>query len=297
MQAIFIGVTSLVVDVCGLVYFLGIGIGIHYILLVVNVLLSVSTHLKKSIGLIISFAMIAFFTAILILFGNGDSFYTIPGRHILFFHEINIILAFTVLSLSFYRYHKALKTVEAELRRYHGHAVEMANTDQLTNLPNRRNVEDELQLIMKCSQSEEGDSGVAIALGDLDNFKQVNDTFGHQCGDEVLKEMAYRFKKSIRNYDFLGRWGGEEFIFVLKNTSLDQARDTMERIRINSTSAPVKCGDNLLEVTVTFGVSYCRIGDTRDALFERVDKLLYQGKESGKNRVMADSDNETPTDH
>ena len=172
---------------------------------------------------------------------------------------------------------------------YHGRAVQMANTDALTNLPNRRNVEDELKIVMKCSAEEaDEDKGVAIALGDLDNFKKVNDTYGHQCGDEVLKEMASRFRKSMRAYDFLGRWGGEEFIFILRNTSKEKAYETMERIRLNSTAEPVECSEGVLNVTVTFGVSNCRKGDSQDSIFERVDELLYKGKKSGKNRVVAD---------
>ncbi len=285
--AVTMGLATFLIDIPGMVYFMGISVGIHHYLLVVNVLISASASIKRNHGLIISFSILIFYVLILVFFGNGNSLYEIPAAHRMVFRELNIIAAFTVLSLSFYRYHLALKDVESELKQYHGRVVHMANTDTLTELPNRRSVEDELSRILLCS-SKDGATGVAVALGDLDNFKKVNDTYGHQCGDEVLTEMAARFRSCVRNYDFIGRWGGEEFIFILKNTTAEQAVDTMERIRKQVVSLPIQCSETAIDVTVTFGVSHCREGDTQKSLFERVDALLYRGKESGKNRVMAD---------
>ncbi len=287
ISAITLGLIALLIDIPGLVYFLGISVGIHHYLLVVNVLISASASIKRNHGFIINFSILIFYILILVLFRNGNSLYEIPENHRAVFHEINIVLAFTVLSLSFYRYHLALKNAESELQMYHGRVVHMANTDALTDLPNRRSVEEELSRILLCN-SKDGEKGVTVALGDLDNFKKVNDTYGHQCGDAVLTEMASRFRSCVRNYDFIGRWGGEEFIFILKNTTAEQAVDTMERIRMQAVSTPIQCTENAIEVTVTFGVSHCREGDTQKSLFERVDDLLYRGKDAGKNRVMAD---------
>ena len=100
--------------------------------------------------------------------------------------------------------------------------------------------------------------------------------------------MAFRFSRSIRTYDFLGRWGGEEFLFILRDSTELQACETMERIRVKTTEEPVECSGLSLHVTLTIGVAHYRPGDTKASLFDRADQLLYQGKETGKNRVMSD---------
>lgn len=283
-----LGILTLSMYIFFLVHWLGLSAGIHHYLLMVTVLISASAIIKRTPGIIISISLLMLYILLLLLYRDGKAAFEIPVSHSEFLREMNIILAFIVLALSFHRYHLALKDAESELKLYHGRVIEMANTDALTNLPNRRNVEDELIKLLQHPAVERG-KGSAVAIGDLDDFKKVNDTYGHQCGDEVLKEMALRFRSCVRNYDIIGRWGGEEFLFILKDTNPEQAFDTMERIRKQATSRPVEYNGVMVDITVTFGVSHYREGDTQKTIFERVDELLYQGKKSGKNRVMADS--------
>ena len=282
--AISLGVMTLIFSSFLHVHFFGIGCGSHYYLLAANVLLSINNR-KKRIMLPITLTIAFSYFAILFLFKNESPVYHIPDMHLRFIHEANLITAFTFLTLSFFRYAKALRAAEMELERYHGKVAYMAHTDALTDLPNRRTVENELRQVISSTGEERG---FAVALGDLDNFKGINDTYGHQCGDKVLKEIASRFRKSIRSYDVLGRWGGEEFLFIFKDASIEMALQTLERIRETTISTPIPCTNASLNVTATFGITHYREGDSQESLFERVDKLLYKGKEAGRNRIMSD---------
>ena len=254
--AVTAGLITLVINTFAFVCFFGIHFGSHYFLLAANVLLSLNVSIKKRVVLPVSLVITSAYFVSLILLDRESSLYSIPESRLYFFRELNIVMAFTLLALSVHRYTTALRQMEEELERFHGRVVRMAHTDALTNLPNRRSVEEELDVILKCRDIEESSRGIAIAMADLDNFKKVNDTYGHSTGDEVLKEIASRFERSIRNYDFLGRWGGEEFIFILRDTTPKQAYDTMERIRKQVTARPVECSNASLDVTVTFGVSH-----------------------------------------
>ena len=119
---------------------------------------------------------------------------------------------------------------------------------------------------------------------DLDHFKKVNDTFGHSVGDLMLKEFSDLLKELVRAEDIASRWGGEEFIILLPNTSCDAAAALAERIRStfekqSSSAAP-------LSVTASFGVAQLQNGDNEDELIRRVDNALYTAKREGRNRVV-----------
>ena len=287
--AIVLGLVTLSIDIVGLVSFFGISLGFQHYLIAVNVLISVSARLKRSWTLAIIFSMLSIYIFIISFFGYKGAIYEIPAIHKVIFNEVNMLLAFTILAISFYRYHLVLNAVESELKRYHGQAVHLAKTDALTDLPNRRNIEDELEILMYCAENEDTNYGVSVALGDIDDFKNINDTYGHQFGDAVLKELAGRFKNLTRTNDFVGRWGGEEFIFILNDTTPGQAFKTMERLRIESTRAPIESNGESVQVTISFGVSCCRKSDTKKMLFKRVDELLYKAKQAGKDMVLSDS--------
>ena len=163
---------------------------------------------------------------------------------------------------------------------------ELASTDELTELPNRRSM---LQWLREqtayCNRTE---LSLSVALLDIDHFKRINDVCGHQIGDQVLHMFATRASAAIRVTDRLGRYGGEEFLVVLPATSLSEAKDVLERIRFDIESSDWTSIDSRLRVTVTGGVTeYCP-GESLEALVARTDAALYRGKEYGRNRVVLD---------
>lgn len=156
----------------------------------------------------------------------------------------------------------------------------LAKIDVLTGLYNRTAIEEFAQLFM--DESQRYQMPFSIIMVDLDDFKQVNDQYGHPVGDKVLKKLSEIFQELIRSSDRIGRWGGEEFIILLPQTTYVQARELAERLRIGFATYKF---ENMGYKTASFGVAFFEIGDTLNKLIEKADKALYVSKNLGKNRV------------
>jgi len=120
---------------------------------------------------------------------------------------------------------------------------------------------------------------------DADHFKSINDTYGHHTGDEVLREISERCRKTLRANDILGRYGGEEFVVVFPETNLEEAGAVAERLRAAVAENPIKIGDNALGVTVSIGLAAYAPGQDIDKLFQKADSALYTAKQDGRNLV------------
>lgn len=154
-------------------------------------------------------------------------------------------------------------------------------TDKLTQLYNRARI-DEL-FALELSRTRRYGEPLSIVLLDLDHFKTVNDTCGHQAGDQVLRELAAILRDRVRATDHLGRWGGEEFIILLPNTDLAQARQLAEKLR-STLAAHAFAGVG--SKTGSFGVASHRPDDDEDSLTRRADECLYVAKKQGRDRVV-----------
>jgi len=174
------------------------------------------------------------------------------------------------------------------LRSNLDHSLELAVTDQLTGLHNRRYMAGQLEALMR--RANQGGEPVSLLVIDIDHFKKVNDSFGHDVGDEVLSEFAVRLASNVRAIDLPVRHGGEEFVVVMPDTDLEDARRIAERIRLHAAGAPFRVmgGQELLSVTISIGVA-CSAGseDTPTALLKRADEAVYEAKSRGRNRVIA----------
>jgi two-component system cell cycle response regulator len=173
------------------------------------------------------------------------------------------------------------------LREKLDYSLEMAVTDALTGLHNRRYMAGQLQGFV--SRSALGGEPVSLLVLDIDHFKAVNDGFGHDAGDEVLREFAVRLATNVRAVDLPCRLGGEEFVVVMPGTDAEDARRIAERIRrdVGSTPFRVMGGRELLTVTISIGVAACYgPGDTPEALLKRADEGVYQAKAAGRDRVV-----------
>ena len=174
------------------------------------------------------------------------------------------------------------------LREKLDYSLEMAVTDALTGLHNRRYMSGQLQAFVQ--RANHGGDPVAVLVLDIDHFKAVNDGFGHDAGDEVLSEFAVRLATNVRAVDLPCRLGGEEFVVVMPDTSLEDAHRIADRIRRDVGSAPFRVmgGREHLTITVSVGVAASLgEGDTPEALLKRADEGVYEAKASGRNRVIA----------
>lgn len=159
--------------------------------------------------------------------------------------------------------------------------LQMATTDQLTGLRNRRSLEEILKYEMA---KRENKDNLALILIDIDFFKEVNDTYGHDVGDHVLVKLSEIFKAHVRIEDTIGRWGGEEFILVLPNTGIDGAIEVAERIRYAVEKYEF---EDIGKMTISAGVTVKLYDESIEHAFIRVDHGLYQAKNEGRNKVKS----------
>jgi two-component system cell cycle response regulator len=165
-------------------------------------------------------------------------------------------------------------------------SIEMAITDALTGLHNRRYME--THLATQVEQAAARGKPLTVLVLDIDYFKSVNDTWGHDAGDDVLREFALRIRKSIRGIDLACRYGGEEFVVAMPETDLAVATMVAERLRrrVASEPFPIQQGARSIEVTISIGIAALAAGDSAASLLKRADEALYCAKRDGRNRVV-----------
>lgn len=181
--------------------------------------------------------------------------------------------------------HLKLKKLQDDLKRTNELLLELSNTDYLTGLFNRRYVMDALDREVQRSIRKTG--CLSVILLDIDYFKQVNDTYGHLQGDIVLQKVAQQLQKELRTYDIASRYGGEEFIAVLPDASLQEASQVAERIRASIQAVRFSGALSRLSLTVSIGVAFFSNDrcPTVDAFIKLADDALYRAKSSGRNRI------------
>jgi len=162
---------------------------------------------------------------------------------------------------------------------------ELATHDPLTGLLNRRASLD--SLLAELNRGSRSGNSVCVVMADIDHFKRINDTYGHQAGDEVLCEVARRMQSSLRPYDTLGRFGGEELLMVLPGCSLEGGVKLAERICQLVHSEPVRAKNKPIDVSISLGVAIANppVAADLEALLGWADAALYRAKEAGRNRV------------
>jgi diguanylate cyclase len=161
-----------------------------------------------------------------------------------------------------------------------------AQTDALTGIPNRLAYEERLQQeIARCKRFQ---TPLVLSIWDVDNFKGVNDTYGHKAGDKVLRTIARKLAGSIRETDFIARYGGEEFVHLMTGTELQECIAVADKLRAMIEATGFHFRSEAVTITVSCGLAQFRDDDSVDAWFERADKALYKAKQSGRNRCITE---------
>jgi diguanylate cyclase (GGDEF)-like protein/PAS domain S-box-containing protein len=159
----------------------------------------------------------------------------------------------------------------------------VALVDRLTGLANRGCTERRLESRLKDMRHYGWPVGVLMA--DIDRFKRINDSFGHEAGDKAICMVSNSLVSAVRAVDTVGRWGGEEFLIIMTNIGLPNLQATAERARMLVQESFVEIPNGLVKLTISVGVAAARPGDTAKSLVKRADAALYQSKEGGRNRV------------
>lgn len=202
----------------------------------------------------------------------------LPETAKLFLSLFNSLIVFGMLIMFSLMFILQIRNYIAKIQKQTTELTAFANTDPLTGLLNRRKFTENISDVIRA-----GDN-FCILLGDIDDFKKVNDTYGHDCGDQVLVHVTSLFKQLVEKPDFVCRWGGEEII-VLLHGDKNKARIIGEKIRSSIEEAPVVYQDQEVHTTITLGLADFDWRESVDHTIMRADNALYRGKQHGKNQL------------
>ena len=199
---------------------------------------------------------------------------------------VSIVLIMTAaLSLHANSMRERLQVQKQELAEAVAQIHEVATRDELTGLPNRRYMQDMLRL--EELRARRSGQPLLVAQLDLDFFKKVNDSYGHAAGDQVLQDFARKVQSCIRATDIWARWGGEEFVLLMSNTSRADGAKLLEHVRARVAEHPAVLASGLrVAYTVSIGAALLQSAESTEALLERTDAALYRAKSEGRNRVV-----------
>ena len=198
------------------------------------------------------------------------------------FQVINSLTLFLTLSVNCILLSSSIQDTERQLRLDNQELHEEASTDPLTQLPNRRAMMD----VVEKFRLTEPEENFCIAIADIDFFKKVNDTYGHNCGDYTLQQLAALLKRYAGDQFQVCRWGGEEFCFFMPHLNLDQAGEVMFTINQEVAKMPLCFEGVCFSITVTIGVAENDFQSPMKEILETADRRLYRGKVGGRNQVV-----------
>jgi len=190
----------------------------------------------------------------------------------------NLVVPVLALALVSFYFRRASTMAEQRMES-------MAHTDPLTGLLNRRSMEQRLREAAQGFQRT--GRSFCVVMADVDHFKRINDVYGHEAGDRVLRAVAALLSERLRAHDAVARWGGEEFLLLLPETDLDTARDVADRLRAIAEARLHDSAGFDRSVTLTFGVAVFDHAMRVDACLKKADEALYAGKAGGRNRVVS----------
>lgn len=244
--------------------------------------------MKKSKFLCPIFAIISAFIClyIVIFFSWGDIQllpYSMKFYHIHNILTVSIVISCFILLSVFYE--RMMNKKNAQEKKQREELLYIANHDPLTGMNNRRRL---WELLYLCEEQKIATgTNYVISIFDIDNFKRVNDTYGHDCGDFILVEVSKLIKASLTKNVKIGRWGGEEFLLIYRGYSDEKAIEEIEKLRKVVEEAEFDFTGTKLHITLTFGVSSSTYCDSAEHIIVDADKQLMKGKIQGKNRVVA----------
>ncbi|WP_368030452.1 GGDEF domain-containing protein [Arcobacter sp. s6] len=256
-------------------FFLSNKIGTHYYFLVVPTLAYLLFRKEYNISFFLSF--LSFLFLIYFSFNEGQNLVPLSSELSSFFYILHLSIIFIILIISINVFLFEMKNKEEILDK-------LANIDYLTGILNRRAFYNKAEALMKLSQRYGDELG--LVLFDIDFFKKINDTYGHNMGDIVLKEISKKILLSIRDSDCFARYGGEEFIVLLPNITKDKLQVFAEKIRGLVENMYIENSDGKeIKVTISLGISFSIKNDTIEDFIKRADLALYDAKKSGRNRI------------
>ncbi len=214
-----------------------------------------------------------------------EPLYQLSTKQYFLLYYMNILITYIAVVYVMTLFATAVCMAEKKLKAINKKLKTLANTDPLTELSNRRGMEKRLEKAIL--EANENVSTFSIIIADIDDFKQLNDTYGHECGDFILIRIAEILKDQVRNKDFVCRWGGEEILILLSDCKIDSGATIAEKLRIIIEETEIEYDKEFVHFTMTFGVQEYIPGSTAEDIIRMADMKLYKGKKKGKNCVIS----------
>lgn len=263
------------------VYYFGWNIGIQHFLAVLLVFLFFSIYKHEKVKL---FCAVLLFVLRLFLYyycRSHEPVTVIDAGLNNVMQTVNSFFIFLSLGLVAYLFGSSTQEMEGKLIEYNRKLMKQANTDTLTGLYNRRRTMEYLETLLLNPMSQ-----ISICLCDIDHFKRVNDTYGHDIGDVVLTTLSDTFRKQLPPDTFISRWGGEEFLLIFPNLNGDEAVTALEILRHKIRELSFDGRIETFTVSLTYGLVEYDFHSDITTLLKEADEKLYVGKESGRDRVI-----------
>lgn len=262
------------------------GFNYYYLLIIPIFALAEKTKLKYKImvGIFVASA----YTALHFFVLTREPIVKLPEMTVLVIGDMNIITTFYFLSVVLYIFGITVLENERKLKDANEKLKNISETDQLTGIYNRRYAFDILN--NEITHYNATKNKFVIAIADIDDFKRVNDKYGHICGDYILLETVNHIKKVLRKQDILARWGGEEFVIILPNTQKEEGKIITERIRKVIESNEISYENEKIKITITIGWAIYDDTYTFNQIIQKADMFLYQGKANGKNCICSEAE-------
>jgi diguanylate cyclase (GGDEF)-like protein len=251
--------------------------GFHYYLLVGAPVIFISRARRFHTRMLLLLGLMVTYLALDMTMRRIQPWDTLSPQTLEIMRSLNIVTTIGLLSYLSGLYYRLVSKVEKQL-------THLATTDPLTGLHNRRSMTD-LATYEIVQRKRHGDP-LSVVLADVDHFKQINDRHGHEVGDAVLAALSLALREAVREQDSIARWGGEEFLILMPQASLEQARMVADRLREQVSQMAFQAGGQPLTVTMTLGVSGHRMDEALDQVISRADTALYQGKRDGRDQVV-----------
>jgi len=271
---------------CGWVYWnvvhFGWSSGVQHFLTLMIVLVFFNVYSKPLHKILWLIAILAFRILLFSISQRVPAMYKMDVDANTVYQTVNTVAFFLMLACMCVIFSTSIQDTERQLRLKNQTLYKEAGTDPLTGLPNRR------AMIEQIEQYYKQDSGqpFSVAIADLDFFKNVNDTYGHNCGDYTLVKLTELFKEHSEDKYTVCRWGGEEFCFFMPGVNLDDAGVLMNDLCFAVEKMQLEYEDHQFSITITIGVEEYDFVSPLEELLESADEKLYMGKKSGRNRVV-----------
>lgn len=266
------------------VYLFGWDCGAQHFLFALLVFLVVVSHVS-SVGKISMAALLCAIRLGLFWYTRvHEPFLTLSERFGILLQVINTVIIFSLITVIVVMFSKDSLSMEKKLVEYNEKLKEVSLRDPLTKLYNRRAMLEYLEHLTK--ESEKAGKGFDIAIGDIDFFKNINDTYGHTAGDVVLEKIAELLSGYMKNKGNVCRWGGEEFLLVFNGINGEEATAELENIRNLIANTEILYNNQAIRITMTFGLDEYSSHHPIDETLKSADNKLYIGKNTGRNRVV-----------